>query len=105
MSQANWRPWCFTVNSEVVPFAGSPDTPEFFGHRLQTLTTRATVEVWHGRPGPNPPHGTSSAWWVILLWRQGTVHELIGTNAARRNSGPRHEAAAGASLISFFSIA
>ena len=41
----------------------------------------------HGRSGKKPPHGASSAWWVILPWRLGTVHEFAG----RRNSGSGHE--------------
>ena len=45
----------------------------------------------HGRSGPNPPHGASSGWLLILPWRLGAVHEFIGTQAATRNSGSGHE--------------
>ena len=81
-------PQCFTLNCEALPLAGSSETPEFFGHRLQTSKTRATVEESTAGSGPRPPCGASSGWWVILPRRLGTVHELAGTQAAGRNSGP-----------------
>ena len=43
-SQGNEIPLCFTWNSEALPCVGELGTPKFFGHRLQTSTTRATVE-------------------------------------------------------------
>ena len=48
---------------------------------------KITRQVW-GQPLRT---GTSSGWWVILPWRLGAVHEIIGTQAARRNSGSGHE--------------
>ena len=89
----NRIPQCFTFDSEALPPAGSSELPEFFGRRLQTSMTRATVEGGpaghtlrlsvpdsggqHGRSGPNPPNGASSGWWVILPWRPGAVHQSL----------------------------
>ena len=69
-----WQFWIVPLVKKL-----SWDSSEFFGRRLQTSMTRATVQDSTAGPGQNPPHGTSSGWWVILPWRLGTVHEFTGT--------------------------
>ena len=66
---------------------------EFFGRRLQTSMTRATVEDSTAGLGQTLRTGTSSGWWAILPWRLGSEHEFTGTWAAGRNSGSGHEKA------------
>ena len=82
---------------QVTQTCGELGTREFFGPRLPTSMTGATVED-SGWSGPNPPYETTCGWWVILPWRLGVVHEFIGTWAARRNSGSGREKASDAGL-------
>ena len=50
----------FLLDSEALPLVGTSELPEFFGHRLQILTTRATVVDSTAGLGQTPPYGTSS---------------------------------------------
>ena len=80
------------MNSEALPPAGSlepPPTPspEFFGHRLQTSMTCATVEDSTAGLGQTlrldrPLIGGLSVHGVL------GVHEFTGMQAARRHSNP-----------------
>ena len=51
--------------------------------------------------GPNPPYEASSGWWVVLLWRLGTVHESLAHRLAGGIQGldMRHAADAGLGLL------
>ena len=69
---------------EPTPTCGELEPPEFFGHGLQTLMTRATVE-----DGPDISYGVLC--WVTPSWRLGAVHEFTGTSPASRNSRSGHE--------------
>ena len=42
---------CFTLSIEALPPVGSSEPPEFFGHRLQTSMSRATVVDSTAGPG------------------------------------------------------